>query len=167
MATNVTNSIPTTLNDLLVKLKFLSMTESGHKINMGDMSFTDASSWTGAVQRGVHGEGKKSLIIHLNQIIDQAIAAINEYHYTEFCGIIVNHLAQARVGIQNLLTTYTKHPRTVSQLAICLENIDLQLKKNQKLLDGHQPSRPVVNQEQPVANVINVNQVVSEEEEYM
>lgn len=140
MSTRVTNSIPTPLNDILVKLKILSMIESGKKINMGNMTFTDASSWLGAFQRGLQGEGKKSMIVHLNQIVDQAIAAINEYQYTEFCGIIVNHLAQARVGIQNLTTTYTSHPKTVAQIMICLENIDLQLKKNQSLLFGHQPS---------------------------
>lgn len=38
MSNNVTNSIPATLNDLLVKLKILSMIERGKKINMGTMT---------------------------------------------------------------------------------------------------------------------------------
>lgn len=142
MSNHVTNSIPITLNDLLVKLKILSMIESGKKINMGNMTFIDASSWLGAIQRGLKGEGKKSMIMHINQIIDQAITAIKEYQYTEFCSIIVNHLAQARVGIQNLTTTYATHPKTVAQITICLENIDLQLRKNNNLLDGRHPIKP-------------------------
>jgi len=124
------------------------MIESGKKINMGNMTFTDnfswlsTSSWFGAINRGLNGEGKKGLIVHLNQIIGEAIVGINEYQYTEFCAIIVNHLAQARIGIQNLITTYTKHPKTVAQIMVCLENVDLQLKKNQKLLDGHRSVSP-------------------------
>lgn len=145
MSIHVTNSIPTTLSDLLVKLKILSMTESGKKINMGNMTFTDSfswldvSTWFGALNRGLNGEGKKGLMIHLNRIIEQTIAAINEYQYTEFCAIIVNHLAQARIGIQNLTNTYAAYPKTVAKLLVLIENIDLQLKKNQKLLDGHKP----------------------------
>lgn len=139
MSAHVTNSIPVTLNDLLVKLKILAMLESGKKINMGNMSFTEADSWIGALYRGLHGEGRKGLIVHLNQIVDHAITAIEEYQKTEFCGLIVNHLARARVGILNLSTTYVKYPKTVAQIRTCLDNIDLQLKKNKHLLEGHQP----------------------------
>src|SRR5947209_20579174 len=99
----ITNSIPATLNDLLVKLKILSMIERGHKINMGSMTFVDANSWWGSFQRSLNGEGRKSLMIHLNQIIQQAITAINEYQNTEFCKIVVNSLAHAKIGIQNLM----------------------------------------------------------------
>ncbi len=133
----ITNAIPPTLNDLLVKLKILSMLETGKKINMSNFTFTDSSSWIGAINRGLKGEGKESLIIQLNQIVAQVIIAIDDYNDTEFCGIIVNHLANAKIGIQNLNVTYSMYPRTVAQLAICIENIDLQLRKNQKLLIGH------------------------------
>ena len=138
MSTHVTNSIPATLHDLLAKLKILSMLESGMKINMSDLTFADASSWMDAIRRGRKGEGKKNLIVHLNQIIGQAITAIAEYQYTEFCPIIVNYLAQARMGIQSLLTTYSKHPKTMADISVCLDNIDIQLRKNQQLLNGHQ-----------------------------
>jgi len=138
MSVNVTNSIPATLNDLLVKLKILSMIERGKKINMGTMTFTDANSWMGAVGRSMSGEGRKGLMVHLNQIIQQSINAINEYQDTEFCKLVVNHLAQAKVGIQSLTTTYQSDPSIVAQLQVCISNIDLQLEKNRNLLEGHQ-----------------------------
>ena len=138
MSAAVTNSIPATLTDLLVKLKILSMVERDKKVNMGSMTFVDSNSWWGSFQRSLAGEGRKSLMVHLNQIINQAITAINEYKTTEFCKIIVNHLAEAKIGIQNLQTTYQDDPHIVAQIATCVTNIDLQLTKNQCLLDGHQ-----------------------------
>lgn len=140
MSLTVTNSIPATLNDLLVKLKILSMIERGKKINMGTMTFVDGASWLGSFQRSVSGEGRKSLIVHLNQIIQQGITAISEYQDTEFCKIIVNHLAQAKIGIINLSTTYQADPSIVAQITVLVSNIDLQLEKNRGLLDGHQNS---------------------------
>lgn len=135
---SVINSIPITLNDLLVKLRILSMIERGKKINMGTLTFTDSSSWLGALGRTLTGEGRKGLMVHLNQIIQQSINAINEYKETEFCSLIVNHLAQARIGIQNLTTTYQCDPNIVAQVEICVANIDMQLEKNRSLLEGHQ-----------------------------
>lgn len=135
---NVTNSIPATLNDLLVKLKILSKLERGSKINMGTMSFVDANSLYGAVSRSLSGEGRKGLIIYLNNIVQQAINAINEYHDTEFCRLVVNHLAEAKIGIQTLVTTYQADPQIVAQIEICVANIDLQLHKNRLLLEGHE-----------------------------
>jgi len=137
---NITNSIPATLNDLLVKLKILSMIERGKKINMGSMTFVDGGSWFGSFQRSLSGEGRKSLMVHLNQIVQQAITAISEYQDTEFCKIIVNHLAQGKIGITNLSTTYQADPSIVAQITVLVSNIDIQLEKNRKLLDGHQAS---------------------------
>lgn len=137
MACNTTNSIPSTLNDLLVKLNVLSRIERGNKINMGSLSFTDATSWWGSIQRSLNGEGRKSLMVHLNQIIQTAISAIAEYQKTEFCRIIVNSLASAKIGIQNLMVTYQNDPYMVAQIDVCISNIDLQLEKNRHLLGGH------------------------------
>jgi hypothetical protein len=139
MSTNVTNSIPATLNDLLVKLKILSKLERGSKINVGTMSFVDSNSWLGSFYRSFSGEGRKGLMVHLNQIIQQSINAIAEYQNTEFCSLIVNQLAQGKIGIQSLITTYQDDPQVVAQLEVCLQNIDMQLKKNQALLEGHAP----------------------------
>lgn len=140
MSTKVTNSFPATLYDLLVKLEILSMIEPGKKINMGTMTFIDSSSWLGAFQRSLSGEGRKGLMMHINQIVQQSINAIDEYNETEFCAIIVNRLAKAKIGIQHLITTYQADPSIVAQINICISNINLQLTKNQNLLEGHKPT---------------------------
>lgn len=140
MSNTVTNSIPSTLNDLLVKLKILSMIERGKKINIGTMTFVDSSSWWGSVSRTLSRECRKGLMLHINQIVQQAINSINEYKDTEFCKLVVNSLAQAKIGILNLATTYQDDPNIVAQINICISNIDLQLEKNRVMLEGHQPS---------------------------
>lgn len=136
-----TNAIPPPLTDLLVKLKILSMVESGKKINVSNFTFTESSSWWGSFQRTLSGENRKGLMTHLNQIIDQAITAIAEYKDTEFCALIVNQLSQAKIGIVNLCTTYKDDPGVVARINVCITNIDLQLEKNKLLLDGHQPNK--------------------------
>ena len=133
----VTNSIPPTLRDLLIKLKVISNIERGFKINMGSMTFTDSKSWSGALNRSLNGEGRKGMMVHLDQIVTQAIAAISEYNGTEFMKIIVNYLAGAKLGIQNLLVTYQEDPDSVAKIDVCIKNIELQLSHNSSLLEGH------------------------------
>ena len=138
---NVINLIPVTLNDLLVKLKILSLIERGQKFNVGELNFTNSKSWLGALYRSLHGEGRKSLMLHINQVIQQALNAINEYKDTEFCKIIVNTLAEAKLGINNICETYQNDPNIVSQINVCISNIDLQLEKNSKYLNGHKNNK--------------------------
>jgi hypothetical protein len=131
------NSIPDPLRDLLSKLVFLSMIEKGRKPCMHDMTFVKSSSWMGSLRRAVAGEGRKSMIIHINQIVDTAIQAIEEYRDTEFLSLIVNKLAMSKIGIENLITTYQKHPDTIAKIRICVDNINIQLEKNKQFLQGH------------------------------
>lgn len=128
------NCIPVTLRDLLTKLEFLSMIERGKKPCMGDMVFVDSSSWYGSFYRSFYGESKKSMLLHINQIIDQAIGAIDEYANTEFIEIIVATLSKAKIGIINLITTYQDHPHVISQVNVIISNINLQLERNRRYL---------------------------------
>lgn len=125
--------MPVSLKDLLSKLEFLSMVDKFKKVNMHNMSFVDASSWIGSVQRTLTGENKKNLILFLNQIIDQALEAINEYRDTEYVAIILRHLEKSKTGIANLICTYQEFPSTISQLRVCLANMQMQLDKNKDL----------------------------------
>jgi len=133
------NTIPEPLRDLLGKLVFLSMIEKGKKPCMHDMTFVKSSSWSGAFKRAMQGEGRKGMIIHITQIIDSAISAIDEYRDTEFLPLIVNKLSMAKVGIENLITTYQRHPDTVAKIKVCIDNINIQLEKNKLFLQGHTP----------------------------
>lgn len=76
-------------------------------------------------------------MLYLTSTINQAITAINEYNGTEFKGLIVNHLAGTKPGLNNLLETYGSDLSIVSQISVLISNIDIQLEKNRDLLDGH------------------------------
>ena len=101
------------------------------------MTFIDASSWLGALGRSLNSEGRKSTMLHIRQIVTQAIAAINDYYETEFCQLIVNHLAQSKIGLANLASTYESDPNIKANIDIIIVDIDLQLNRHKKLLDGH------------------------------
>lgn len=131
------NAIPTSLNDLLVKLRFLSLIKSGYKVNLGTMSFTTGKTLLSRVHRNLAGENRSRLMNYLTQIVAETMKAIEDYHGTQFCRLLINHLADAKTGITNLATTYTSDPNVSAQLAVCLANIELQLTKNRTLLDGH------------------------------
>ena len=130
------NPIPHNLNELLAKLKIISKTEQGEKINMVSMTFTKQNEWFGWFWRGRQGEGRKNMIVQLEQIINQAITAITEYQNTEFLTMIINRLVEARNGITNLITTYQADKNTSARLELIIDNINLQLKNYTHLLDG-------------------------------
>lgn len=131
-----TPSIPPPLRPLLEQLELLSMVETGYKINWGDRTFVDSTSWLGAYKRSTTGEGRKNLVIQINSIIDQTIDAIKEYKDTEFFILIINGLARAKTGLLNLATTYQHRPDTVAQLHVSLANIQLQLDKYKHIIAG-------------------------------
>lgn len=130
MINNARNSIPQSLSELLVKLNILSMIECGKKINLSTMSFVDSTSWWGSLSRTIYGESRKNMIVHLYQIINQSIEAIEEYKNTELQPILIEHLTKAKIGIQNLATTYHHDPNIVAQINVCISNIELQLRAN-------------------------------------
>lgn len=135
------NSIPPPLRDLLSKLEFLGMLECGYKPCMNDMTFVSSSSWWGAFKRTMEGENRKSMMLHINNIVDQALEAIREYNGTEFLVLLINTLSRAKMGVVHLLSTYQRHPSVLAQLNVCISNITLQLEKNKKYLMGHEGSR--------------------------
>ena len=136
MNSSVTLPIPTGLRELFTKLTLISMVETHQKINLTSMSFVSTLSWYGSFSRYYNGESRKSLLDMLNLTISETIQTINDYSKTEFCTLIVTHLAIAKRGIENLKTTYKDDPNIISQLEIILENICIQLDKNSHLVQG-------------------------------
>lgn len=131
-----TPTIPPALRSLLVQLELLSMVKSGSKINWGDGTFAEGTSWfdinwwTGMMKRSRSGEGRKSTVTKINEIIDQTIDAIRQYEkHPEFFHLILSRLSGAKTGLLNLLVTYHNRPETVAELRICIANINLQLEK--------------------------------------
>jgi hypothetical protein len=125
-----TESIPPALRNLLTKLEYISMIERGQKPCFSDMTFVQSNSWLGAWKRLIAGENKKNLLFEVEQIIDRTILAIEEYSNKEYVKLLLENLAKAKIGIENLILTYTDHPETISNLRVYIINIDLTLKKH-------------------------------------
>lgn len=125
-----TESIPPALRNLLTKLEYISMIERGQKPCFSDMTFVQSNSWLGAWKRLFSGENKKNLLFEVEQIIDRTILAIEEYSNKEYVKLLLENLAKAKIGIENLILTYTDHPETISNLRVYIINIDLTLKKH-------------------------------------
>jgi hypothetical protein len=124
-----TDSIPSSLKNLLSKLEFLSMIDRGKKPCFSDMTFVSSSSWYGSWKRMLNGENRKNLLFELDQIIDQCILAIQEYTNTPYISIIIETLSKSKLGLENLILTYSDHPITVSKLRVHILNIDLLVKQ--------------------------------------
>jgi len=130
-----TTIIPPSLNDLLVQMAVVGQLRVGQKLNMGAMTFSDANSWYSSFWRSLSGEGRRGLMLHLNQIVQQASTAIHDYKDTDFCKLIINHLVEFKKGVNSLTTTYSTDPRVIAQLSVLIANIDMQLDKNFHLID--------------------------------
>lgn len=125
-----TESIPPALRNLLTKLEYISMIERGQKPCFSDMTFVHSNSWMGAWKRLISGENKKNLLFEIEQIIDRSILAIEEYSNKDYIKLLIENLAKAKIGIENLILTYTEHPETITNLRVHIINIDLTLKKH-------------------------------------
>jgi hypothetical protein len=121
-------SIPSSLKSLLTKLEFLSMIERGKKPCFSDMSFVSSNSWYGSWKRLLAGENRKNLLFEIEQIIDQAILALQEFNNTQYLNIILENITKSKIGLENLVLTYSEHPNTVSRLRVFILNIELILK---------------------------------------
>jgi hypothetical protein len=134
---SITNSIPTPISNLLSKLGVIAQIDRGDKLNLCTMTFTESTSWVGALSRYFSGDNRKDLIDFLRQTIQDATDLVNEFKNTVYAKIIVDKLTMAKIGIQNLAnTTYRSDPLTVSELQICITNIDLVLDNNRALING-------------------------------
>lgn len=127
---NIANPIPSSLCELLTHLQYIAMTKKDQKPCIRKMNFVDSNSTMGAIYRFFTSENHDSLVMYIEKIINQTVAALNEYQKTEFLSIIMESLSEAKNGIENIITTYEKYPQTVSRLTVCLKNIKLQLDRN-------------------------------------
>ena len=128
-------SMPAPLQELLTKLNFLSMLKEGKKPCMHDMSFVDSDSFIGAGYRLIKGENRDNAMMQIGQTISQTIMSIGEYRNNpEFVRLIIKTLYEARQGINTMQVAYKKRPKTLSEIKVCLQNIDIQLEKDEDLL---------------------------------
>jgi len=136
----MSESIPISLQTLLAKLNFLAQINRGYKPCISNMTLVDGSSWWGTLWRGwYYGENKKTVMTEISKIVNETIDAITTHkNRDEFLKLIVNALANTRVGIESMKTTYRHSPETISHLDVQLTNIDLQLNRYRYLIKGYQ-----------------------------
>lgn len=131
---NCTSPIPSTLKVLLQSMIFISKIEVGNKINFKSMSLSSDDSWIDSLWRYWSGEGREEMIKKIDGLIDSVIVSIEQYSESEFCSLIVNHLADCLKGIENLKETYKEDHNITSSLDVTIQNIKIQLFRNKTLL---------------------------------
>lgn len=138
-------TMPSALRTLLEKGEFISMIKPNTKPNFKNFTFVSSKSFSGALHRMMHGENRKELMIEINNITDQFIVALNDRSNDEFQSVIVDVLSRmSKVGLTNLMETYTYSPKTIAELRVCINSIELQLAKfHIKVIEIPKPIDPI------------------------
>jgi len=125
----VTNTmLPNELNDILVKLKFLSLIKREQSVNFATMTIHNVSFWSSFCSM-FYTEDSKGMLRSIKTIVEDAIVAISDYKNTEYLVIITDYLSEAQIGLHNLLITYNYDPVVVSNLKVIIDNVTMHLKK--------------------------------------
>jgi hypothetical protein len=118
-------SLPCDLSNLLIKLDFVGRTKKGFKINWHTNDFVHEDSWVGSVTRSLAGEGRKSLIAYLEQLLIHTAEALETYTEPRHHKMLVEALIKTKEGVLSLVETYYRDPITQSSLALIAQKIDL------------------------------------------
>ena len=130
------NSIPVSLQSLMADLDFLSQIQRNMKPCCNDRVLVDAESWSGAFYRFFKGESRINVITKVEQIVHNAIEAIETQKYQEHLSLTINSLNNALNGILNLLYTYENDPNMKARLNVQIKNINIQLDCYRHLIKG-------------------------------
>ena len=132
------NPIPSSLQILLADLDFLSQIERNMKPCCNDRVLVDADSWSGAFYRFFKGESRVNVITKVEQIVNNAVEAIENEKYMEHLSLTINSLNKALNGLLNLLYTYENDPNMKARLNVQIKNINIQLDRYRNLIKGIQ-----------------------------
>lgn len=152
--------VPTQINELITNLSIVGLISKDQKLNIRTMSFSPAFTWGQAFYRAWHKESRTELITFLRDLLDQTLLFMDDYKETKFLKIIVNHLNLSRKGIVNLLDTYCEDPNIIAQLQVIIENIDIQLERNRKLIMNNFQGAVIL--EGQVAHNITLDEVATQ-----
>ena len=130
-------TFPADVEELLVSLDFLAQTKCGNKINIKKMSFVSHESWSGSLFRTMYGESRERTVSFITSLVKHAIEMLGKYSRDDpssriFRETIRNKLAESKEGIKNILETYSEDAYLVSQLNVCINNIDLQFRESKQ-----------------------------------
>jgi len=144
----ISTSIPNDVREIIAKLYFIGMIKTGMKINtMGKLGFVNSESWYGALTRAINHENRKITLNFINNLIDLSIKAINTYNKTEFSHLLIRALSNAKTGILNLANTYNTDLDFYSNIKVCIDNIDMQLRQYQDRMEDKPEEEKLINDE--------------------
>jgi len=147
------NSIPLSLQNLLADLDFLSQIQRNMKPCCNDRVLVDADSWSGAFYRFFKGESRLNVISKVEQIVNNAVEAIENQKYNEHLSLTINALYNASTGISNLAYTYENDPNMKARINVQMKNINIQLDRYRSLIKGFRPDDLPNTSNIPVSNI--------------
>ena len=130
------NSIPVSLQAQLADLDFLSQIERNMKPCCNDRVLVNSESWSGALYRFFKGESRMTAITKVEQIVNNAIEAIENQKYQEHISLTINSLYNASNGLLNLSYTYENDPNMKARINVQIKNINIQLDRYKHLIKG-------------------------------
>jgi len=143
---------PRDLEEILVKLKFIAMTEKGQKINTTNMTLVNGTSWYSAYYRSLNGEGRNNTLRFLKDVVIRAIELIAVYkHQVPFLRYLITDLAHAKIGIINLTTTYQEDHLIRADLSTLVGKIDIQLGEYRTYLQGFIGNPVILKDSEPMS----------------
>lgn len=136
MSNNIEISrIPTSIQEILIKLKFIKNLKRGYKLNISSLTYSE-NSYFESVKRMFTGEGRKLTIEFIHNLVVQSLDTLENFSDTEFAETILNHLDEACLGLEILREGYSNDAEVSARISTILENIRLQLDKNRDFLNG-------------------------------
>lgn len=136
------NPIPNSLQVQLADLDFLSQIERNMKPCCNDRVLVNSESWSGALYRFFKGESRMTAITKVEQIVNNAIEAIENQKFQEHLPLTINALYKASNGLLNLTHTYQNDPNMKARINVQIENINIQLDRYKHLIKGYSPIDP-------------------------
>ncbi|MNK66305.1 hypothetical protein D3C87_856210 [compost metagenome] len=126
------HSIPNDIQKILIELEFIAQIQNDCKVNIAGRSVVPTDSWMGSIKRAIAQEGRNGTAIFVDNIVDDAIEAIDRYRHTIYVDAILSALERSIDGIRNLENTYKVDKYTVAKFRVCITKILHQLNEEQK-----------------------------------
>lgn len=132
--------IPTSVQLVLTKLKFLKGLKRNCKLNISTLTYSE-NTYYESIKRLFTGESRKLTISFVENLIIQAIDILEVYGASEFAYTILLHLDEACIGLEILRENYANDAEISSRLETTIENVKFQVEKNRNFLTLKKPNQ--------------------------
>ena len=134
-----------TVQEVIGKLKFMSKIQKGEKINVRQLFVRDNDSDIQRLLRTVRNfgayllasdvvESKKATLTFIQETVNSAITLIaiyrrdNDDFKKSIADIIVNNLEESKIGIRNLISTYQKDRKFISEAEAVIQTVEARIR---------------------------------------